>query len=154
MGTGRAIKNTSLFQMVCSVSIDIRAQPQRIWHLLTDAADIARWNTTVTSITGRIERGGKIAIKVPAAPGRTFKPTVSEFEPDRKMTWSDGFSPIFKGVRTFELTPQSDGATRFQLSETFSGLFLPMIKGSLPDFAPVFEQYAADLKREAERSAA
>ena len=27
---------------------------------------------------------------------------------------------------------------------------LPMIAGSLPDFAPAFEQYVADLKREAE----
>jgi hypothetical protein len=24
---------------------------------------------------------------------------------------------------------------------------LPLIRGSLPDFAPVFDQYAADLKR-------
>jgi hypothetical protein len=34
--------------------------------------------------------------------------------------------------------------------EVFRGLMLPMIKGSLPDFGPPFEQYAADLKREAE----
>jgi hypothetical protein len=27
-----------------------------------------------------------------------------------------------------------------------------MVAGSLPDFLPVFEQYAADLKREAERA--
>jgi hypothetical protein len=29
---------------------------------------------------------------------------------------------------------------------------LPLIKGSLPDFGPVFERYASDLKREAERT--
>jgi hypothetical protein len=29
---------------------------------------------------------------------------------------------------------------------------LPLIKGSLPDFGPVFERYASDLKSEAERS--
>jgi hypothetical protein len=28
---------------------------------------------------------------------------------------------------------------------------LQMIKGSLPDFGPPFEQYAVDLKRESER---
>jgi hypothetical protein len=27
---------------------------------------------------------------------------------------------------------------------------LPMIKGSLPDFAPIFDRYAADLKRACE----
>jgi hypothetical protein len=38
------------------------------------------------------------------------------------------------------------------MAEVFSGLMLPMIKGSLPDFGPPFEAYAADLKREAERT--
>jgi hypothetical protein len=36
------------------------------------------------------------------------------------------------------------------MKEEFSGVMLPMIKGSLPDFAPVFEQYAEDLRRAAE----
>jgi hypothetical protein len=34
-----------------------------------------------------------------------------------------------------------------------SGLMLPMIAGGLPDFVPVFTQYAADLKRAAESAA-
>ena len=37
------------------------------------------------------------------------------------------------------------------MEEVFSGLMLPMIKGSLPDFGPSFEQWVADLKAEAER---
>lgn len=40
--------------------------------------------------------------------------------------------------------------TEFEMSEVFTGLMLPMIAGSLPDFVPVFDQYAADLKRAAE----
>ena len=39
------------------------------------------------------------------------------------------------------------------MKETFSGLMLPMIKGSLPDFGPAFEACAEDLKREAEKRA-
>jgi hypothetical protein len=39
-----------------------------------------------------------------------------------------------------------DGALRF------SGLMLPLIKGSLPDFGPVFKSYANDLQREADRA--
>jgi hypothetical protein len=34
--------------------------------------------------------------------------------------------------------------------ERFSGIMLPLIKGSLPDFGPIFEAYARDLKRAAE----
>jgi hypothetical protein len=37
------------------------------------------------------------------------------------------------------------------MAERFSGLILPLVKGSLPDFGPVFSRYADDLKREAER---
>jgi hypothetical protein len=36
------------------------------------------------------------------------------------------------------------------MKEEFFGLMLPMIKGALPDFAPVFERYAEDLRRAAE----
>ena len=42
--------------------------------------------------------------------------------------------------------------TAGRLSGSF-GLMLPMIAGSLPDFVPVFTQYAADLKRAAESAA-
>ncbi len=59
-------------------------------------------------------------------------------------------APMFRGERTFTLTPRGDGTTEFSMVEVFSGVMLPMIKGSLPDFVPVFEQYARDLKREAE----
>jgi len=67
------------------------------------------------------------------------------------MVWQDGFAPMFSGVRTFSLTPKSDGTTDFSMVEVFKGIMLPMIKGSLPDFKPNFEQYALDLKTAAEK---
>ena len=60
-------------------------------------------------------------------------------------------APTFKGVRTFELNPRTDGSTDFTMEERFSGLVLPLMRGSMPDFGPVFEAYASDLKRAAER---
>ena len=59
---------------------------------------------------------------------------------------------MFLGVRTYLLSPNADGtATRFQMTETFSGLMLPLIARRLPDFVPIFEKYAADLKAESEK---
>jgi hypothetical protein len=55
---------------------------------------------------------------------------------------------MFRGVRTFSLKPSGSG-TEFIMTEEFSGLMLPMIRGSLPDFAPIFEAYAQDLARAA-----
>jgi hypothetical protein len=57
---------------------------------------------------------------------------------------------MFKGVRTFTVAPDAEGGTTFAMTEVFSGVMLPLIAGSLPDFGPIFETYAADLKREAE----
>ena len=131
------------------MSIDVRARPDRIWALLTNAADIPRWNSTVTSVEGRVAPGERLKIKVPISK-RTFPVTVDSFEPHRRLVWSDG-NAVFRGVRTYTLTPKADGATTFAMEEVFTGFMLPLIGMSLPDFKPVFEQYASDLKKEAER---
>jgi hypothetical protein len=142
------------FRRSCAITIAVRATPDRIWALLTDAAGFPRWNSTVTSIDGPIAAGARLAVRVPAAPTRVFKPRVTRFEPGRAMVWRDGFAPMFQGVRTFTLTPRPDGTTEFAMVEVFSGALLPLITGALPDFAPSFAAYAADLKRAAEQEAA
>jgi len=149
----RATKTGGAFRMDCAIHTTIHASPDRIWALLTDAAGFPRWNSTVTSIEGQIAEGQRLKLQVPTAKGRVFKPRVSNVEHGRSMTWSDGMAPMFKGVRTFTLTANGDGTTDFAMKEEFSGIMLPMIKGSLPDFAPVFEAYAEDLKRAAEGQA-
>lgn len=150
---GRASREKSAFRLSYRVGIAIHASPERIWALLTDAAGFPRWNSTVKGIEGQISEGSTIKVKVTIAPERTFTLTVSQVLPARVMVWRDGRAPFFTGVRTYLLTPQGDGSTAFAMEEVFSGLMLPLIAGSLPDFAPEFEKYAADLKREAERTA-
>ena len=149
---GRAHKTRQTFRLECGVAIDIAAPADKIWALLTDAAAFPRWNSTVQSIEGQIALGGKIRVRVPLAPERVFKLKVAAFDPGRRMVWRDGMAPMFRGERTFTLRPTDHGAVEFSMVEVFSGLMLPMIAGSLPDFAPSFEQYAADLKRAAEQS--
>ena len=146
----KATKTGSTFRMDCAISTTIRASSDRIWSLLTDAAAFPRWNSTVTSIEGSIAEGQRLKLKVPSAGERVFKPKVSNVEAGRSMIWSDGMAPMFKGVRTFTLNPKGDGSTEFSMKEELSGLMLPLIRGSLPDFAPVFEAYVEDLKRAAE----
>jgi hypothetical protein len=148
--TAKTTKTRSMFRMACAVEITVQAKPEAIWALLTDARGFASWNSTVTSIEGDIAPGGSLKIKVPASPSRVFKAKVSGVEPARAMTWSDGAAPFFRGVRTFRLTPNANGSTDFAMREAFAGLMLPLIKGALPDFGPIFATYAEDLKRVAE----
>jgi len=140
------------FSVSCSVEVNIRARAESIWRLLTDADDFPRWNTTVVGIQGQIREGGRLRVRVPGTE-RTFAPKVSGVVPCEHMVWTGGFAPVFKGVRTFQLRSLNDGSTDFTMEERFSGLMIPLVKGSLPDFGPIFERYANDLKLEAESSA-
>lgn len=146
----RITQTRSAFSMSCRVEASIRARPETIWRLLTDAAGFPRWNSTVTRIEGEIREGQQLRLHVPGT-DRTFTPTISGVVPNRRMLWIGGFFPMFKGVRTFELNPRGDDTTDFVMDERFSGLMLPLAQRAMPDMGPVFARYAADLQREAER---
>jgi hypothetical protein len=137
------------FSLSCAVRINIRRNAAPIWELLTDAEGFPRWNSTVTGIDGRIREGMRIRLHVPGT-NRTFTPRISGVVPNERMTWTGGFAPIFKGVRTFVLKQRLDGTTDFEMEERFSGLLLPLARGSMPDFGPVFASFARDLMRAAE----
>ena len=137
------------FSLLCRVEVSIQSSPAEIWRLLTEAKGFHRWNSTVTAIDGEIRDGQRIRIHVPGT-DRTFTPQISGVVPDTRMTWSGGVAPLFKGVRTFTLTPQPGGSTTFVMEERFSGLMLPLVGRMMPDMGPVFARYAADLKHEAE----
>lgn len=145
--TGRA------FSMEYRVVVNVRARAGVVWKLLTDAKDFPRWNSTVRGIDGEIREGAVLRVSVPGT-DRVFTPRVSGIVPNERMSWRGGFAPVFKGVRTFVLTLRDDSSTDFAMDERFSGLMLPLARHAMPDMGPVFERYADDLKREAERPAA
>jgi hypothetical protein len=142
-----------VFSLACRVEVNIRATAPAIWHILSDAKDFPRWNSTITRIDGDIRDGERLRLHVPGT-DRTFTPRVTGLVPNQRMTWTGGLAPIFSGVRTFVLRPRADGSTDFSMDERFSGVMLPLIARFLPDFGPVFASFASDLKREAERPSA
>jgi hypothetical protein len=133
----------------------IQANPEAIWAVLTDAGAYADWDSGVERIEGTIAPGETIKVHSEANPGRAFPVKVTEFSPGRRMVWSGGMPlGLFKGVRTFELSPGPDGATRFHMREEYTGPLLPLIWRSMPDLGPSFEQFVRGLKARAERSGA
>jgi hypothetical protein len=147
---GRANKVKTAFRLEYLTGINIKAKPDRVWELMTNAGDFPRWNSTIKSIEGTIAAGKTIKLVATISPGRVFNLNIIEFLPVKRMVWSDGIA-MFKGVRTYTMESKPDGTTDFTMAELYTGLMLPMIAGSLPDFGPIFEQYQSDLKREAER---
>lgn len=133
-----------------STSITIQSSPETIWAILTNGAEWANWNSTIDKVEGRIAPGEKITVYSKANPGRAFPLKVSEFVPGQRMIWSGGMPlGLFKGQRTYTLTPKT-GGVEFAMREEFSGLMAPLITKSIPDLQPSFEAFAADLKRRAE----
>ncbi len=131
-----------------SIAIFIEAEPKTVWGVLTDGPSFTKWNSTVTKLEGKIEKGGKLELVSKVAPDRTFTLTVSELDAPKAMVWEDG-NGMFLGVRHFTLTPRDSG-TVLAMSETYSGFFLGSAEKKMPDFTQNFETFAADVKREAE----
>ena len=137
--------------MQYEVTAEIRAPAERIWAIITDAPGYPDWDSGVEKVEGRIAPGEQLKVFSELNPGRGFPIRVTEFEPPARMTWTGGMPlGLFKGVRTFTLTPGPDSATRFEMREHFSGPLLPLMRRTMPDFGPAFEQYAAGLKELAE----
>ena len=142
-GKATTIKET--FSRETAVSITINADPAIIWNLLTNASDYPRWNSTIISLDGEIEQGGRITLKSTLDPKRTFKLKVKAVEPQRQLVWGDN-----KGNRTYTLTPYSTNKVTFNMTEKIGGILFPLYGKYIPPFDESFEQFASDLKREAE----
>ena len=136
-------------------TITINASPKTIWAILTDAAGYPEWDPGMVRLEGHIAPGEKITAYTKVSPDRAFPVTVTEFVPDEKMIWTGGMPlGLFKGERSFTLTPQSGGATEVNVREEFTGLLLPIFGRSIPDLTSIFEQFAAGLTGQAEKSSA
>lgn len=136
-----------------ATTITIRATPERVWSILADLDRWPAWNTTVVGVEGNLAVGQKVKVRVKLAPDKAFPVTVAALDPPHRMVWRGGM-PIgflFKGERTYVLTPK-DGGVEFAMNEVFDGLMAPLITKSIPDMQPAFDEFAACLKREAEKS--
>ncbi len=140
------IKKT--FSRETSISIEINSNSSIIWALLTNASDYPRWNSTVISIEGDIIAGGKINLKSTLDPKRTFKLKVKEFQPENKLAWGDAM-----GNRVYTITKTSTGSVLFSMTEKIGGPLFPLFARMIPSFDKSFEQFATDLKKEAEKIA-
>ena len=115
--------------------IAIDAPAERVWALLMDFPSYARWNPFVRSIEGDSKVGQplKVFIQPPGVGGMRFSPTVLIVEPDREFRWKGKLlmPGLFDGEHYFKLEPQADGGIVFHQGELFSGILVPLFRGSL-----------------------
>lgn len=137
-----------------SVALSIAAPPQRVWDLLVDAPGYKRWNASVVSIDGPIERGRTIKLISAVNPSRTFALNITAMDPPHRLVWTGGMPlGLFTGTRTF-LIESAGQESRFSMTEVYTGLMSGLIFRSIPDLNASFKQFAESLKTAAERTAA
>jgi hypothetical protein len=134
------------------VTETIHAGADDVWAVLGDIARYPDWDSGVERVEGRLAEGEKLKVFSEANPGRAFAVKVAELRPGKGMTWRGGMPlGLFKGVRTYRLTPAEDGGTRFDMREEYTGPMVPLIWRSMPDLQPSFDKFARGLKARVER---
>jgi hypothetical protein len=129
----------------------IVGSPDAVWSVLADGAAWPSWESGVDAVEGSIEPGQTIKIRSQAAPGRAFPVKVTRFEPPAHLRFSGGMPlGLFRGVRTYEVSPGADGQVTFRMREEYTGPLLPLIWRSMPDLGPSFQQFAQGLKQRVE----
>lgn len=139
--------------------IEIDAPPEVVWDVLVDLAAYADWNPFIVSSEGRPVVGERLKNRLEPPGGRavTFRPVVTEVEPQRRLEWLGrlGVPGIFDGRHRFELHPSTSGGTTFTQSESISGILVRWLRSSLDKHTVAgFEAMNAALKARAESRAA
>lgn len=111
--------------------IDIQADSDVIWRLLTGLSDYERWNPFIRHARGKVAPGERLLVE-PVLPGRKrpnrFEPVIHRFEEGRAFSWVGTVGPswLAAGEHIFELQPLEGGGTRLIHDEEFRGLLAPL----------------------------
>ena len=111
--------------------VEIDAPPTVVWDVLTDLSSYREWNPHVIDARGDLREGSEIEIHVQPSNGRsrTMTTTVTEFDPQRRLTWVATVlsSWLFEGRHSFALEPIDDARTQFVNRERLSGVLVPFV---------------------------
>ena len=134
-----------------NATITIKASPEAIWKILTDASGYPGWDLSMDHIEGKLALGETVKFFTKLS-AQAFPVKVTAFEPNKRMVLTGGMPlGLFKSERTHSLTTNQDGSTTFHTEEIFSGLLLPLFGKNIPDLTENFKAFAAALKKRAEQ---
>jgi hypothetical protein len=136
--------------------VSIAAAPERVWSVLTDFPRYREWNPFIQSIEGSPAEGAVITVRIqpPRGRGMTFSPVVLRYLPSQELRWKGKLvlSGVFDGEHYFRLTPEAAGSTALIHGERFTGLLVPLLRGSLDrDTRSGFEAMNRALKQRVEQ---
>ena len=135
-------------------TIDINADRQAVWDVLTDFPAYPEWNPFMDRIEGTAEVGRRLVVHLAGRGGRgtTFRPTVLVATPGEELRWIGKLGPggLFDGVHSFVLTAKPDGTTLLTHGERFTGILVALLKGATANSHTGFEAFNEALRRRVE----
>ena len=132
--------------------IEIAAPREVVWEVLTGFEQWPQWNPEVKSMSlkGPVEPGTEFRWKAGPA---TIVSTLEQVDPPGYIRWR-GRTLSIKALHEWRFEP-SNGGTRVESDESFSGLLVRLFRGSLQKTLDrSTESGLVQLKRESERRAA
>ncbi len=131
--------------------IDVAAEPEAVWSVLTDFGGWPRWNPDVKamSVDGDVAPGTRFTWKSGPA---TIKSTIQEVERPRLIAWT-GRTLGTTAKHVYRLEPR-DGRTAVQTQESFEGWLPRLLRGRMTStLKKGLDDGLRHLKAEAERRA-
>ncbi|HEX6879168.1 MAG TPA: SRPBCC domain-containing protein [Terriglobales bacterium] len=136
-------------------AIYINAAPTEVWSILTDFERYADWNPLLPSVQGDLRPGAplRLQVRLPWLPLLRITTTIQQVESGISFEWAGKFlsDSVFVGLHRFVVSPNGNGQTQFEQSETYSGLFSHMVFLFLPILRYGFNQMNDSLKATAEK---
>ncbi len=118
-----------------TTSIEIDAPAEAVWDVLSDTDAYPDWNPFIRSFEGELVEGARVAVRIepPGGRGMSFKPRLLAVEPGRELRWIGHvlIPGLFDGEHRFLIEPLGEGRSRFTQSESFSGLLVRALAGTL-----------------------
>ena len=131
-----------------SISVDIKASPERVWQVMSDGERWHEWTPSVTSVElldKPIAVGSRAIIRQPELPPAKFK--VTALDPGKSFTWSTGIPAIIFVYAHHSVEPTPTGA-RATLRLRFDGLLGGVMGKKMADLNHRYlAMEAAGLKR-------
>lgn len=117
--------------------IEIDASPEVVWETLVSLDEYPHWNPFITSATGEVAAGNTIRVTInqKGDEGMSFEPEIIVSEAGKELKWVGKVlvPGLFDGTHSFVIEKISDSRVRLYHSESFRGILVPLIWGSIKD---------------------
>jgi len=145
---------------IIASTIDIDAPAERVWAILADLSRYGEWNPFTPRIDASLVIGEPVVLHVAMKPGKPLivqREVCSANDPAKwELGWGLQMGPAFvlRANRIQRLTRLGSERTRYDTSDTFSGLLVPIVMGLYrADIQRGFDGVARALKERAEKGA-